>query len=339
MTRTVGFVQRHAALGQRERLFVPVLQHHHVRLVAADGSEHVLGLHGGGKPLGVTKGDHRLVVPTELREGDARQRMHQGEVTTVARRVQRGGGLADVLAHDGDVADLPVALAELVMRAPDPARVVRGLRLLQGARVHGDGARLIAARGRQAAVQAPERGEPSRRHRIAEGVGRAAERARRLIQVVLQQRRLGEHRADGKLFVSRQRRAQRRGEHLHGCSALAALERGAGAHQQRLQRRRRHAASINLLGRSKRPPLRREPRVEAGGAVTLAAGPRLRPVQIAAAAARVRVLDLFEGEVRLPVLPLLGQRRGAVADLDPLHAAIVQLTRGVHVAKILVAGH
>ncbi len=39
-----------------------------------------------------------------------------------------------------------------------------------------------------------------------------------------------------------------------------------------------------------------------------------------------------------PVLALFGQRRRAVADLDPLHAAVVELTRGVHVAEVLVAG-
>ena len=62
------------------------------------------------------------------------------------------------------------------------------------------------------------------------------------------------------------------------------------------------------------------------------------PVQIAAAAARVRVLDLFEVEELLPVLALFGERRRAVADLDPLHAPVVELPRGVHVAEVFVAG-
>ena len=40
----------------------------------------------------------------------------------------------------------------------------------------------------------------------------------------------------------------------------------------------------------------------------------------------------------LPVLALFVQRRRAVADLDPLHAAVVELTRRLHVAQVLVAG-
>ncbi len=67
--------------------------------------------------------------------------------------------MRDVLADDGDVADLAVALAELVVREADGARVVRHLGLLQRAAVQRDGARLIAARRREAAVQPPERRE------------------------------------------------------------------------------------------------------------------------------------------------------------------------------------
>ena len=44
VARAVRFVQRHAALGERERLLVAVLQHHHVGLVAAHGRQHVVGL-------------------------------------------------------------------------------------------------------------------------------------------------------------------------------------------------------------------------------------------------------------------------------------------------------
>ena len=62
----VRFVQRDAALGQRERLLVPVLQHHHVRLVAAHCGEHVVGLHHRRKALGVAQRRHapRRSVPS-----------------------------------------------------------------------------------------------------------------------------------------------------------------------------------------------------------------------------------------------------------------------------------
>ena len=43
VARSVGFVQRHAALGERQRLFVPVLEQVDVRLVAADRREDVVG--------------------------------------------------------------------------------------------------------------------------------------------------------------------------------------------------------------------------------------------------------------------------------------------------------
>ena len=69
-------------------------------------------------------------------------------------------------------------------------------------------------------------------------------------------------------------------------------------------------------------------RFEARRAVAVAARPGLGAVQIAAAAARVGVLYPVEREVRLPIGALLGERRGAVAHLDPLHTALVQLASG-----------
>ena len=153
-------------------------------------------------------------------------------MTAIAGRVQRRRRLGDVLAHDRDVADLAVALAELVVGEADGARVVRGFRVLQRAAVQGDGARLIAARRREAAVQPPERRQPAGGDGVAEGVGRAAERAGRLIEIVLQQPRFGQRRADGELVVARQRRRAQGGrEQLRGFGAAAALERRAGARQ------------------------------------------------------------------------------------------------------------
>jgi hypothetical protein len=166
-------------------------------------------------------------------------------MTAVAGGVQGGGRLGNVFADDRDVADLSIALAELVVGQPDAARFVRRLGVFQRARVHGDRARLIAACRRQASVQAPERRDPPGGHVVAERVGGAAERAGRLVEVVLQERGLGLHRADGQLFVARERgRAQRRCQHLRGFRPAAALERGAGAYQERLQRRGRHGRSL-----------------------------------------------------------------------------------------------
>ena len=113
-------------------------------------------------------------------------------MAAVAGGVQRGRRLGDVLADDRDVADLAVALSELVVGEADGARFVRGLGLLQRAAVHGDRARLIAAGRGEPAVQAPQRRQAARRDGVAERVGRTAERGRRLIEVVLQQPRFGE---------------------------------------------------------------------------------------------------------------------------------------------------
>ena len=99
------------------------------------------------------------------------------EVPPVAGGVQRRGGFGDVLADDGHVADLPVALAEIEVGEADGARVVRDLGLLQGAAVQGDGARLFAARERDAAVQAPQIREQDRGHAARAGC-RASGRAR-----------------------------------------------------------------------------------------------------------------------------------------------------------------
>ena len=75
--------------------------------------------------------------------------MHQRQMTAIARSVQRRGGLRDVLPDDGDVADLAIALAKLVVRQTDRARVVGGFRLLERTPVQRNRARRIAARRRQ----------------------------------------------------------------------------------------------------------------------------------------------------------------------------------------------
>src|SRR5439155_17218450 len=76
---------------------------------------------------------------------------------------------------------------------------------------------------------------------------------------------------------------------------------------------------------------------EPRGAVAVDAGPRLGAVQITAPRARVRVLYSHEIEILLPMRPFLLQRRRAEAHLDPLHAAVLELTRLIHVSQILIA--
>src|SRR5882757_9637803 len=87
------------------------------------------------------------------------------------------------------------------------------------------------------------------------------------------------------------------------------------------------------------PAPRRQARFELPGAIAADAGPWLGPVQVAAAAARVRVLHPVQHEVLLPVGPLLRERRRAKTRLDPPHSAIVADPRRLHVGEILAAGN
>ena len=223
MAGAVRFVQRNAAFGERARRLVAMLQEQHVRLVAADSRDDVVGMNGRCQPFGVAQRRHRLVVATLLSERDARQRVHQREVPPIARGKQCRRGLRDVLADNGHVADLAIAVAELVVGETDGARVVRDVGLLQGPAVKRDRARLIAARR----------------------VRSTAERGSRLIEIVLQQPRLGEHRPKPEFVVARQRRGtQCGGEHLGRICSASAFERRTCACEQCLDRRRWHYASI-----------------------------------------------------------------------------------------------
>ena len=77
----------------------------------------------------------------------------------IAGGVQGRRGFGDVLAHDGGVADLPVALSEIEVGEADGARVVGDFGLLQRAIVQRDRPRLFASRKRDASVQTPQIGE------------------------------------------------------------------------------------------------------------------------------------------------------------------------------------
>ena len=74
-----------------------------------------------------------------------------------------------------------------------------------------------------------------------------------------------------------------------------------------------------------------ETRFKTGRAITIVAGPVLCPVQIAAAAARVGILDLLQFEELFPIWALFLQRSRAVTNLDPLYAPVIQLPRLRHI--------
>ena len=77
----------------------------------------------------------------------------------VSRRVQCRSCLGEVLPDDARIADLLVALCELIVRKADGPGGVCELGVFQGPRMQGDGARLIATGKGEAPVEAPHVGE------------------------------------------------------------------------------------------------------------------------------------------------------------------------------------
>ena len=81
--------------------------------------------------------------------------MDHRQVASIAGGVQRGRSLGDVFPDDGQLADLAVAQAKLIMGEADRARLVGALRMVLGFREEGDAARWLAAGNSQAAMHAP----------------------------------------------------------------------------------------------------------------------------------------------------------------------------------------
>ena len=170
--RSEVLLQRDGALGERLRLLVAMPDQRDVRLVDADDRERVVRCQRRGLTLGQPQRRRRFVVAAALRVHDARQRLHERQVSPVAGGVKRRGRLADVLADDRGVADLDVAERQLVVGEAHRPRVVRRLRVLEGAAVERDRTRLFRPGVGDATVQAPQRREHDVRHDVAERIGR-----------------------------------------------------------------------------------------------------------------------------------------------------------------------
>ena len=138
MAGSVFLVERQTAFGERERLFVPMLQHHDAGLVAADRPEQIVGVDERREALGLTERGHRLVVAAELGERHAGQGMDERQVTAIPGGVERRRRFRNVLAHGRGVADVAVALPELVVRESNAARIVGQLGLFERAAVQRD---------------------------------------------------------------------------------------------------------------------------------------------------------------------------------------------------------
>src|SRR5262249_13011670 len=110
------------------------------------------------------------------------------------------------------------------------------LGVLERAPMQRDRSRLIAPRGGEAAVQAPQSGQARRRDGVAERVGGPAQGGGGLLQVVLQQPGLGQQRPDLKIAFSRPAlRAKGGCEQTRSLYSTAAFERSACSRDQRMQ--------------------------------------------------------------------------------------------------------
>src|SRR5262245_9016255 len=98
-----------------------MLEHQHVGLIAAHGREDVVRPRERSEPLGLAECGHGLVVTSELRERDARERMDERKVTPIARCEERRCSLGEMFANDGRVTDLAVTLRQLETREADGA--------------------------------------------------------------------------------------------------------------------------------------------------------------------------------------------------------------------------
>ena len=254
------FVKCDAALGQSERLVVAVPHHRDVGLVAADDREDIIRVHGRREAFGLAHLGECFVVASRLRERAAGERVHEGQVASIADSVECGGGLAEMLLHRRRVAQLLVTACQLEVGQPDGARVVRLLAMPQGPAVERDPARLFAACGGYTAVQPPEVREQHGRSRFPERVGCTAERSARLLDVVLQQPRLREGGPDGQLvFAGDGGRAQGLREVLCGPCGVATLQGRLRASHDRLKGDADHRRSIHACSQQPAAPARVEP--------------------------------------------------------------------------------
>ena len=147
--------------------------------------------------------------------------MQQREVPPVAGRVQRGRGFRDVLADDGGIADLLVAVAQLVVGQPDGFRIVGLFGVTQRSAEQRDRTRLLAFGERDAAMNAPQRREKC--WGTSDGI-------RGLHDVVALEPRFGERAAQTDfVFVFEARRFQRLREHRNRVGVTPALQGSARA--------------------------------------------------------------------------------------------------------------
>ena len=78
--------------------------------------------------------------------------------------------------------------------------------------------------------------------------------------------------------------------------------------------------------------------LQTAGAITIAAGPRLGPVFVAAILTIVCVFNFEQVEILLPVRAFLREWRGTKAGLNPMSISVDRQACVLHVMDIFVAG-
>ena len=87
-----------------------------------------------------------------------------------------------------------------------------------------------------------------------------------------------------------------------------------------------------------RPAFGPKARFKTRRAIAIIASPIFRAVQVAAAAARVRVLNLQQLEIFFPIRAFFEEWRRAITDFDPLQGTVIELPCFGHIPEIFVAG-
>jgi hypothetical protein len=85
-------------------------------------------------------------------------------------------------------------------------------------------------------------------------------------------------------------------------------------------------------------PFLSKPLFELTGAIAVAAGPKLRAVQVSAIFTRMRVLDTQQCEVFFPKITFFRQWRCTETNFDPSYRTITTKPSVFHVFEIFVAG-
>ena len=87
---------------------------------------------------------------------------------------------------------------------------------------------------------------------------------------------------------------------------------------------------------TERPTFTGKLRFKPLGAIAIIAGPVFGSVEIAAAASCVGVLHFKEVEIFLPIRAFFGERRGAIADFNPLDTPVIEQQKALaEVARYL----